>query len=110
MKEWSIGNKYAIERNTKLNLSSPVGCVAGIDYNEDDIKNFNKLGIYTVYDLLTFSREDFKREIYHNAPQQYFAIIGAHINAVENLKRGLLPIKDFLPNNIILNTGLMPLE
>lgn len=107
MKNYGIGFKYAIEQNARLKLSSPIGSVFGVD--SEDIEKFNKLGIYTVYDLLTFSREDFKLEIYHNSPQQYFTIINAYFSIVENLMRALPPVKDFLPESVIREKGLMPL-
>lgn len=102
MREWSFGFKYAIEQNSKLSLSSPIGCVFGIE--SEDVEKFNELGIYTVYDWLIC-----KNDTMANSPLQYFPI-NAYVSVLENLMRALPPIKDFLPESVIRGKGLTPLD
>ena len=109
MKTYDLDAEGAKMCNGRLNLSSPVGMVTGVEYSKD-IEDLHKLGICNVYDLLTFYPDIELRTGNFHGKFEYLQHVyelkdlfenGTFASVIENLFAGLPPIKDFIPERIL---------
>ena len=101
-----------------LNFNSPVELVAGVE--KEDIKDLNKLGIYNVWDLISYYPDikiDFENPIHseYSYVKYEYDVKGLFSNGIfqsviKNILMGLPTIKDFLPDSIRLKYRLLPLD
>lgn len=106
--------------NHYINLSSPVEFVYGVE--KEDIKYLHELGIYNVFDLVTYYPDSYKYyteggvvfdaiTIANYKLKDYFSLY-SFMRLMRNLLTdgGFPPIKDFLPKTLREKYNLIPLR